>query len=974
MNLDYYANVPKSPMYLKIIETMGSTIMNANSAHCLAIDAKTYLQQSYDIMAKLFPQFKTVEFVPGGGSVANIRALTETLVVKYHAKPGHNDIIMISSIEHSSISKYVVMDLLNRGYTVIIYPVLKNGIINIAKFIELFEAHKDRIIMVSCMYTNNETGIIQPIFEMIDYVKTKSSSIIFHCDAGSHLDTFMSHINQPDIITASGYKYGGSHIGILLSNVKLRDVYYGTPNTLDIFATATIIKQHLDPDNLAHSQASNNTLKQLLVDKLFSALDLHNIPYIMIGPTQHNIIAFILPWFKASLIQSFLSKQRIAIGSGSACTTNEGSHTLKAMGFTQDVAQKLIRLSFNHTCLNSSDIDLFVTKFIESIEANKYLVLEGGKKYVYQCEKSELWIRPSARESALIDVNLDSELYVPTFSKIMVTYAELHLKGKNKKNFIEILKKDIRSRLKEYHLKYHFAESTGYIYIVFDRPMFSDVIEPIVNKMLLVAGISHIIPIMTKDIDKTSEQNSIQSICDFVGSAFNTKFVDLSTSFKIITSSDTKLPFGKRERDWDYYLGQYIRDRFHAIVDLSFPDVTISVNITSSTLNVATDKHVGMGGLPVGTEGEFGILITNANILRSIYSMIQMIKRGAIPHIFCLNVVDELVESMNNIISRFLSDHVCVTLTYSDDWFNTIFDKRKFDHIIIELGPLHLLKRIGKMKYQNVFANTMTLTDDEVNHSLNKFDDIGVRTNLVTIRKIETITDMSTLIDPLKTIVSFDQSLVPSTKGLMLISGGIDSPVASHKLLASGYTHDYIHFISSFDDVDSMTKINKIVKKLQTGSTLWKLQTDSTLWYVEFGKLQKEITKRVEEKYRVMMYKIYMVLIANHICKENDYSYISMGNSWGQVASQTPKNIFVTDAFSEVPILSPLLCLNKDEIIKYAHLCGTYEKSICNGNDCCVMFLPKHPILSAKVGYIKHAISEFGDWNAFVKIKTSLII
>jgi len=369
--------------------------------------------------------------------------------------------------------------------------------------------------------------------------------------------------------------------------------------------------------------------------------------------------------------------------------------------------------------------------------------------------------------------------------------------------------------------------------------------------------------------------------------------------------------------------------------------------------------------LPVATEGEFGILITHQNIMRSIYSITQMIKRGAIPHLFCLDLTDQLVKYLNSVIGRFLSEHYCISLAYSDDWFNTVLDKSKFDHIIIELCPLALLKKIGKMKYQNVFSNTASITDDAIEKSLDKFNDDIVKTNLDQIRKIPTVADIQTLIDSLKIMTMFDQPIISSTKGLMLISGGIDSPVASHKLIASGYAHDYVHFISSFDDVDSMTKINKIIKKLQTSSTIW---------YVEFGELQKEITKRVDETYRVMMYKIYMVIIANQICKEHNYNYISMGNSWGQVASQTPKNIFVTDVFSDVPIMSPLLCLNKDEIIKYAHLCGTYEESICNGNDCCVMFLPKHTILSAKVGYIRHAISELGDWNSFVKIKTNLIL
>jgi len=91
------------------------------------------------------------------------------------------------------------------------------------------------------------------------------------------------------------------------------------------------------------------------------------------------------------------------------------------------------------------------------------------------------------------------------------------------------------------------------------------------------------------------------------------------------------------------------------------------------------------------------------------------------------------------------------------------------------------------------------------------------------------------------------------------------------------------------------------------------------------------------------------------------------------VASQTPKNIYITDKFSDKPIMAPLLCHNKNEIIKCATKIGTFQDSICNNNDCCVMYLPQHPILEASEKYISYALKNMLDYKDKIKIKKVII-
>ena len=173
-------------------------------------------------------------------------------------------------------------------------------------------------------------------------------------------------------------------------------------------------------------------------------------------------------------------------------------------------------------------------------------------------------------------------------------------------------------------------------------------------------------------------------------------------------------------------------------------------------------------------------------------------------------------------------------------------------------------------------------------------------------------------------------------KILMLMSGGIDSPVASYMLIRAGYFVDFIHFTTDIDKINNIIDIKKI------------LGQNNKLFVVNFKNIQEEIVKTCKESYRTIMYKVFMVLIANKIADTN-YVGLATGNALGQVASQTISNIHNTNLVSKLPIISPLFSYNKNDIIKIDIEIGTYKPSICDGtNDCCVMYMPKHPVINSK--------------------------
>ncbi|MDD4815828.1 MAG: tRNA 4-thiouridine(8) synthase ThiI [Clostridia bacterium] len=182
-------------------------------------------------------------------------------------------------------------------------------------------------------------------------------------------------------------------------------------------------------------------------------------------------------------------------------------------------------------------------------------------------------------------------------------------------------------------------------------------------------------------------------------------------------------------------------------------------------------------------------------------------------------------------------------------------------------------------------------------------------------------------------------------QGLLMLSGGIDSPVAGYMMAKRGLKINAIHFHSfPYTSVQAKEKVIKLAEIL----------TDFTggikLFVVPFTKIQEQIHIKCNENYMISIMRRIMIRIAEKICEKNNFKTIITGESLGQVASQTIESITVTNSvLKTVPMMRPLIAFDKTDIIEIAQKIGTFETSILPYEDCCTVFLPKSPIIKPTI-------------------------
>ncbi len=177
-----------------------------------------------------------------------------------------------------------------------------------------------------------------------------------------------------------------------------------------------------------------------------------------------------------------------------------------------------------------------------------------------------------------------------------------------------------------------------------------------------------------------------------------------------------------------------------------------------------------------------------------------------------------------------------------------------------------------------------------------------------------------------------------SGRGLLLLSGGIDSPVAGFMMAKRGVQLEAIHF-ESFPYTSERAK----EKVLELAKTLTNYTMRLRVHVVSLTKIQELLRDNCEEEYFTLMLRRYMMAISLMLAHDYDCEAIITGESLGQVASQTMKAINVTNSMTDIPIFRPLIGMDKEEIIKIARNIGTFETSTLPYEDCCTVFTPRHP-------------------------------
>lgn len=183
-------------------------------------------------------------------------------------------------------------------------------------------------------------------------------------------------------------------------------------------------------------------------------------------------------------------------------------------------------------------------------------------------------------------------------------------------------------------------------------------------------------------------------------------------------------------------------------------------------------------------------------------------------------------------------------------------------------------------------------------------------------------------------------------KGLLMMSGGIDSPVACYLSMKKGINVYAIHYASPpYTSLNSLQKVVDLLQVLARYTETEKIK----LLVVPFTKIQDSIHKHANPKYLVTLMRRAMYKIGEMVCNRKGLDVIINGESIGQVASQTLESMKVVNEVTNLPILRPLATFDKEEIIEIARKIGTYDISIRPYEDCCTVFVPEHPVIKPTI-------------------------
>ncbi len=247
---------------------------------------------------------------------------------------------------------------------------------------------------------------------------------------------------------------------------------------------------------------------------------------------------------------------------------------------------------------------------------------------------------------------------------------------------------------------------------------------------------------------------------------------------------------------------------------------------------------------------------------------------------------------------------------------------------------------------------TFPLTSPEINRQLGAAvkEQTGARVDLMNA-------EFTVTVEILPRDAFFGFNKLPGPGGLpvgasgrvvALISGGFDSPVAAYRMMQRGCRVIFVHFHSTpYQDKTSQEKVRDLV------SLLTRHQFRSLLYMVPFGEIQRQIVAAVARPLRVVLYRRMMLRIAEAIARKEKAKALVTGESLGQVASQTLDNMAVIQQAARLPILRPLVGMDKQEIVDQSRRIGTFDISSVPDQDCCQLFVPKHPATKARFNEVE---------------------
>lgn len=197
-------------------------------------------------------------------------------------------------------------------------------------------------------------------------------------------------------------------------------------------------------------------------------------------------------------------------------------------------------------------------------------------------------------------------------------------------------------------------------------------------------------------------------------------------------------------------------------------------------------------------------------------------------------------------------------------------------------------------------------------------------------------------------------------RGLLMLSGGIDSPVAGYMTIKRGVELYYLYFESRpHTSIEARNKVRELARKLE------KYNTNGKLMVVNFTKIQETIYKNLDTTYLITIMRRMMYRIAERVAKKNKCLAIVNGESVGQVASQTLSSMIAVNDVTSYPILRPLCSFDKLDIIEISKKIDTYDISILPYEDCCTVFVSRHPVINPNLKHIYNEESKI-DFDTLI--------
>jgi thiamine biosynthesis protein ThiI len=185
-------------------------------------------------------------------------------------------------------------------------------------------------------------------------------------------------------------------------------------------------------------------------------------------------------------------------------------------------------------------------------------------------------------------------------------------------------------------------------------------------------------------------------------------------------------------------------------------------------------------------------------------------------------------------------------------------------------------------------------------------------------------------------------------KGMLMLSGGIDSPVAAFYMAQRGLRQEAVYFHTyPYTSEEALQKVKDLAEIVST------FTGGMVLWVVPFTEAQLKLNRLVKSDEVTLIMRAAMMRVTDMLARNSHAKCIITGESLSQVASQTVESLRFTDSISDLPVFRPLIGLGKESIIQTARKMGSYEISILPYDDCCTIFSPKHPLTKPKFGYIR---------------------